>query len=90
LQPFAGFSAYRELTPQFSNLSCSHFCHRPTDFAYSVGDRLIGNDLWLIIELESDDRGLRTSLGKAVNEHVCAGVRAAQNVGWTPLVVGAK
>jgi hypothetical protein len=29
------------------------------DFALAIGDKVYANNLWLIIEIESDDRGLR-------------------------------
>ena len=58
--------------------------------AYSVGDRVYAGDLWVVIELESNGRGLRTALGKAVAAHICSAIKASQAVGWTPLVVGGK
>ena len=60
------------------------------DVAYSVGDRVYAGDLWVVIELESNGRGLRTALGKAVAAHICSAIKASQAVGWTPLVVGGK
>ena len=43
-----------------------------------------------MVELASDDRGRRTREGKESAAHVCSAIRAAQTVGWTPLVVGAR
>ena len=60
------------------------------DVAYSVGDRVYAGDLWVVIELESNGRGLRTALGKAVAAHICSAIKASQAVGWTPIVVGGK
>ncbi len=34
------------------------------DHLYAVGDPVFGRDLWIIIELPSDDRGRRTRLGR--------------------------
>jgi len=60
------------------------------DFAFSIGDKLYADNLWLFIEVESDDQGLRTSQSIAMEEHICSAVRAGKNVGWTPLVTGGK
>ena len=57
---------------------------------YAVGDPVYARDLWLVVELASDDRGRRTREGKESAAHVCSAIRAAQTVGWTPLVVGAR
>ena len=43
-----------------SFLSCS------VDHLYAVGDPVFGRDLWIVIELPSDDRGRRTRLGRQV------------------------
>jgi hypothetical protein len=29
------------------------------DFAFAVGDKLYAENLWLVVEIESNDRGLR-------------------------------
>ncbi|TRY81053.1 hypothetical protein TCAL_09447 [Tigriopus californicus] len=57
---------------------------------YAVGDPIYARDLWLVIELPSDERGRRTHLGKKMARHVCSAIRAGQAVGWTPLVVGGR
>jgi len=31
------------------------------DFALAIGDKLYAENLWLVIEIESDDRGLRSA-----------------------------
>ena len=36
------------------------------DHLYAVGDPVFGRDLWIVIELPSDDRGRRTRLGRQV------------------------
>jgi len=57
---------------------------------YTVGDPVYARDLWLVVELASDNRGRRTREGKESAAHVCSAIRAAQTVGWTPLIVGAR
>ena len=60
------------------------------DKFYAVGDPVYARDLWLVVELASDDRGRRTREGKQAAGHVCSAIQAAQIVGWTPLIVGAR
>ncbi len=60
------------------------------DFAFSIGDKLYADNLWLFIEVESDDQGLRTAQSIAMEDHICSAVRAGKNVGWTPLVTGGR
>lgn len=57
---------------------------------YAVGDPIFARDLWLVIEMPSDERGRRTKLGRGMAKHVCSAIKAGQAVGWTPLVVGGK
>ena len=38
---------------------CSSTFSSNVDFAFAIGDKLYAENLWLIIEIESDDRGLR-------------------------------
>ena len=37
------------------------------DHFYAVGDPVYARDLWLVVELASDDRGRRTREGKEVS-----------------------
>ena len=60
-----------------------------SDF-YAVGDPVYARDLWLVVELASDDRGRRTREGKEAAAHACSAIQAAQAIGWTPLIVGAR
>jgi hypothetical protein len=73
-----------------SNLFFTILFFRAVDSAYAVGDNVYAGDLWVVIELESNGRGVRTALGKAVAAYVCSAIKASQAVGWTPLVVGGK
>ena len=57
---------------------------------YAVGDPVYARDLWLVVELPSDDQGRRTAEGRAAADYVCVAIQAAQNVGWTPLIVGGR
>jgi len=57
---------------------------------YAVGDPVYARDLWLVVELASDDRGRRTREGKEAAAHACSAIQAAQAIGWTPLIVGAR
>ena len=66
-----------------------HF-HFSTENYYAVGSPVYAGDLWLIVELPSDDRGRRTAEGRKSAAHVCSAIQAAQTVGWTPLIVGAR
>jgi hypothetical protein len=78
----------------FPIINNSHICKIYHFFSlesfYAVGDPVYARDLWLVVELASDDRGRRTREGKASAAHVCAAISAAQTVGWTPLIVGAR
>lgn len=55
-----------------------------------MGDPVFARDLWLLVELPSDALGRRTRLATGMAGHVCAAIRAAQRVGWTPLVLGGR
>lgn len=60
------------------------------DKFYAVGDPVYARDLWLVVELASDDKGRRTREGRESAAHVCSAIHAAQSIGWTPLIVGAR
>ena len=57
---------------------------------YAVGDPVYARDLWLVVELPSDDQGRRTAEGREAAVHVCSAILAAQKAGWTPLIVGGR
>ena len=57
---------------------------------YAVGDPVYAHDLWLVVELPSDDQGRRTAEGREAAVHVCSAILAAQKAGWTPLIVGGR
>ena len=37
---------------------------------YAVGDPIFARDLWLVVELPSDDRGRRTRMGRQITKYV--------------------
>ena len=55
-----------------------------------MGDPVYARDLWLVVELPSDDQGRRTAEGREAAVHVCSAILAAQKAGWTPLIVGGR
>lgn len=69
-------------------LKCVSF-RRKENF-YAVGDPVFARDLWMVVELASDSRGRRTRESKEYAAHVCSAISAAQAIGWTPLIVGAR
>ena len=44
------------------------FFHFSLNNFYAVGDPVYARDLWLVVELASDDRGRRTREGKEVSK----------------------
>lgn len=68
----------------------SHGHGKSAENYYAVGDPVYARDLWLVVELPSDDQGRRTAEGREAAVHVCSAILAAQKAGWTPLIVGGR